>query len=191
MLSFCLLPIRLSHLTEYVAHNGPFDGYLGFSQGGSLCHLLSLLARAGKLPFAPPRFLILLSCRLTRHTPHTEMVQAALTQPLDVPALVVCNGWDDHVEPEETEALLKSLRNPVAIKMDHIKGHKIARIGHEANALSKWRGFLQGIPQPRHDFCTSMRLLAVACCQDDGPEEHEKPSSAHAGGKQAPKALFM
>ena len=102
----------VAKIVAHVQQNGPYDGFLGFSQGGTVAHLLSLLAANGKLACPAPRFLILLSCHQTRHTAHKPLVEAARAAPLAVPVFVMWNGWDDHVFPEETTELLTTLKAP-------------------------------------------------------------------------------
>ena len=150
---------------------GPYDGIMGFSQGGTMCHAIAMLAHAGLLPFAPPRFLIIFSGRLSRHYAHAPLVAACEANPLPVPSVVMWNGDDDHVYPEETERLSKTLKDCVAIKMDHVRGHKVPRVTNEANALPRLRAFLEAIPPAPRDLCTSIKLAAVLCMRPPAEKE--------------------
>lgn len=179
----------IKRIADHVASHGPYDGFIGFSQGGSVCHLLALMASAGTLPFAPPRFVMIWSARITRHGPHQPMVQAALDSPLELPALVIWNGWDDHVGPEETEAPLMTLADPTAIKLDQIRGHKIARF--DEATCSRVRAFLEAIPFTRRDACTVIGQAAASCLRgivgEEGPAG--APSTTSSLKNEAPKPV--
>jgi len=164
----------VAKIVAHVQQNGPYDGFLGFSQGGTVAHLLSLLAANGKLACPAPRFLILLSCRQTRHAAHKPLVEAARAAPLAVPVFVMWNGWDDHVFPEETTELLTTLKAPTTMPMEHVRGHKIPPVTPDEGR--RLRAFLEAIPALRHDLPTSLRLgvmrcLRSCCLVDEGEEQ--------------------
>jgi len=50
----------LKNLTNYINKNGPFDGLMGFSMGGGVCHVVSEFFKAGyiKLEVPKPKFVI-------------------------------------------------------------------------------------------------------------------------------------
>ena len=177
----------VSKIVDHVNSHGPYDGFLGFSQGGTVCHLLGLLAANGKLACPPPRFLILLSCRMTRHAPHQPLVEGARAAPLAVPTFVMWNGWDDHVFPEETQAMLATLDAPTTMPMAHIKGHKVPPV--TAEEARRLRAFLEAFPPLQHDFLTSLRLgmtrcLGACCSPVDGGSQltdQDVPRSGRAG----------
>ena len=183
-------------ICDYVNLYGPFDGVLGFSQGGSVCHLLSLLAANGQLTCAPPRFCILLSCRITRHAPHQPLVEAARAKPLELPCLVMYNGWDDHVSPEETEEVVTTLKAPVVMRMEHIKGHKIPSLTPEESG--KVRAFLGAVPAARHSCGTALRLGVLDCIRQCSEAEadpqpapsHRQQGRAHDGATGAGAPLL-
>jgi surfactin synthase thioesterase subunit/diadenosine tetraphosphate (Ap4A) HIT family hydrolase len=101
----------LERLRTHIATNGPYDGLLGFSQGGSLAHLYCLLAASGKPGYVLPKFLVLISCRASRHFEHDSIVAAAKASKLPTPTLVFYCAKDDHVSTDETKNVVTTLGN--------------------------------------------------------------------------------
>ena len=105
----------IRHIDEHIAATGPYDGVLGFSQGGSLAHLLCLMQRkrsssgGGASSASAFRFGIFVSARASRHASHLELVRAAREAPLDMPSLVIFGGKDTEVQASETRALMETL----------------------------------------------------------------------------------
>lgn len=136
----------LSLLHEHELAHGPFDGVLGFSQGGCVAHLVCMLQQqkeASRRLFAsPPKFGIFISSRLTRHTEHVEMVRALANDPLDLPSLVISGGQDTSVPPELTEQLAQTL-NPALQTRLFLPGggHRIPKLNDDQ--ASVLRGFLE------------------------------------------------
>ena len=100
----------LAAVADAVKRRGPYDGFIGFSQGGTLAHLCAMLACEGQLPFEPPQFLIMICSRASRHYAHQELRERAQ---LRLPALVIYNGEDEKVGPEETMRLIETFAYPV------------------------------------------------------------------------------
>jgi dienelactone hydrolase len=130
----------LRFLAEYMKEHGPFDGLMGFSQGGSVVHLIAMLASSGQLPHGMPRpgFVMLFSCRRSRHFEHLELMEtaeASVANRCKVPALIVWNAEDDHVRPEETECAIATFDGERTTLIFHasITGHKIADL-HDSKA---------------------------------------------------------
>ena len=63
------------------------------------------------------------------------------------------------VMPASAEAEGEHEAEPVAIKMQEERGHKIAKI----KDLARVRAFLESIPLAEHDLCTKLRLGAIRC----------------------------
>ena len=99
----------LRQLRTHIATHGPYDGILGFSQGGSLAHLYCLLAAKGTAGYTLPKFLVLVSCRVSRHYEHTDLVAAAKAAQLQLPTLVFYCAKDDHVSTNETKEVVATL----------------------------------------------------------------------------------
>ena len=93
------LGATLKLLEETVQRHGPFDGFLGFSQGGSLAHM-----RCWPRTPCPLRRPASSSSsrRASRHHAHAELLRR---EALEVPAFVIYNGADDHVGPDETQLI--------------------------------------------------------------------------------------
>lgn len=63
-----------------MAEHGPYDGLLGFSQGGAMLGLLCGLQQQGKLPFSF-RFAIFASAFRSRSSPHQSLYSEKITLP--------------------------------------------------------------------------------------------------------------
>ena len=119
-------------IEKHVSQHGPYDGYLGFSQGGCVAHTLSLLslrdpAFAKRLP--PPRFGIFISARTSRHTTHTALVAGAAQAPLSLPSLVIYGGKDTDMPAEMTEELMRTLDETKRVELYLPDGtHRIPRL---------------------------------------------------------------
>ncbi len=132
------LDASLQHVSDFIRREGPFDGVLGFSQGGSLAHLLCMLDREdGGLPQERPlRFSIILSARVTRHAAHAPLLQAAASRPLTLPSLVLYGGRDNDVPAEMTRELVATFE-PEAVTAIFLPdgGHRVPKLA-EADAAS-------------------------------------------------------
>ena len=93
-LEYSYLEESLSAVADAVKRRGPYDGFVGFSQGrhascnlipdqsltqtsipeprsgATLAHLCAMLASNAQLPFEPPQFLLLICSRASRHYTH-------------------------------------------------------------------------------------------------------------------------
>ena len=141
------LEASLAKVERHIAEHGPYDGYLGFSQGGCVAHTLSLLSMrdpsfASRVP--DPRFAILLSCRLSRHTEHSELVAGAAAAPLPLPSLVLYGGKDTDVPPAMTRELMATL-DPAGVREIYLPlgGHRVPNLGEEEVAVL--RRFLKSV----------------------------------------------
>ena len=144
---YAYLDASLRKIAQAVAQRGPYDGFLGFSQGGTMAHTCVLLAAHGQLRFAPPRFLLIFSARVSRHHEHVELMEREPRCPLRVPALVVYNGDDDHVAPDETRRLVATLQPPpTEICLAHERGHAIRRLS--SGEAERFRAFFRSLPPP-------------------------------------------
>ena len=121
----------VEHVLTHMAAHGPYDGILGFSQGGSMAHLLCVLAQAGAItiPHARPSFAVIFSARASRHHAHLELMQKARADPLPIPSLVVFGGNDAEVPPDDTRALCETL-SPTLLHSIFVPDgtHKVPRL---------------------------------------------------------------
>lgn len=101
----------LANLKTRIAEHGPYDGILGFSQGGSLAHLLCVLQQSGTLTLQQPplRFAIIISAMMSRHAEYVPLMEAAVQSPLTLPTLVIFGGKDTDVPEKATRQLLTTL----------------------------------------------------------------------------------
>ena len=120
------LDASIEAVRAHAAREGPFDGVLGFSQGGSLAHMLCAL----RLLEPAPRFAILIGCRVSRHHEHIASIQALRAAPCPTPALVVIGEADTDVPPADTYDLAATMRDPEVIVVP--KGtHRIPMLAEE------------------------------------------------------------
>mmetsp|Transcript_17439 Transcript_17439/g.41384 ORF Transcript_17439/g.41384 Transcript_17439/m.41384 type:complete len:830 (-) Transcript_17439:182-2671(-) len=119
----------LDHLDQTFLAHGPFDGVLGFSQGGCLAGLLAAMQPRGNIKF---RFCVVISgfycrdvefCKLQlEEVP--EKHSATSVRPKVVVELPSFHSWgleDKLVEPWRSELLAETFKNPVvqAHQADH------------------------------------------------------------------------
>jgi pimeloyl-ACP methyl ester carboxylesterase len=143
------LDATLDRLREHLDAHGPFDGLLGFSQGGSVAHLVHLLQqRAGYALRSPPRFGIFISARTSRHVDHAPLVSACADRPLALPALIVCGGKDTDVPAEATHELARTL-DPATLTSVFLPDgtHRVPNLDDEQLAVV--RGFLEAQQKAR------------------------------------------
>lgn len=143
----------LAYIDAFVRREGPFDGVLGFSQGGILAHLLCMLDRHGRaeggpgagladgggLPQPDPlQFVILISPRTTRATATEQLLRDATQRPLALPSLVMYGGADTEVPPESTRELLTTL-DRAALSEVYLPGgsHKVPVLGEADEATCR------------------------------------------------------
>ena len=130
---------RYAHFDEAIAAvtdalaraSPPFDGLLGFSQGGSLALQVVAMQRAGTLlrPCPPVRFVWIQSSRL----PRDPACGGLFSPPLRTPALVTYHDDDTSVRPEETRHLIEHLISPTVLHRPK-GGHSLFSCREEAGA---------------------------------------------------------
>jgi hypothetical protein len=144
----------LKMLREYLEAHGPFDGILGFSQGGSLAHLLCLLQQQQQAasPNTSFRFGIFISARASRHTAHADLIQRAKTaSPLTIPSLVIFGGKDNEVPADDTRQLIATLDPSKTTQCFLPDGsHRVPILSDENAALC--RAFLEARAREQVDF---------------------------------------
>lgn len=100
----------LAYLDKVMAERGPFDGIVGFSQGGTLAHLVAHLQATGAA-FArhpPLKFTVIIASRRSRATAHQQLWAAP--PPAGLPrAMVFYGGRDKACPPEEVKLLMETL----------------------------------------------------------------------------------
>jgi len=100
----------IAYLEKILEQKGPFDGLVGFSQGGSLAHLMTYLQATGQAftRHPPFKFVIIMSSRRSRATIHQHMWQAP--PPTNLPRSIVFYGGKDTACPvEDARKLIETL----------------------------------------------------------------------------------
>jgi len=134
----------VQYLQKFILENGPFDGVLGFSQGGCMASLLYMLQveaghehAHGMDQTEPFRFLVLMAARTARNK---EVAELYSRPPRDLPVLGFIGEMDDTVTPAETEELLRCFVSPTIIRSPNV-GHSVPRPDEEEKAVIM--GFLR------------------------------------------------
>ena len=132
----------LAMLEEYIAEHGPFDGLLGFSQGGVLASfLLAAQHRGQALQQHPPfRVAILIASMSNRSAPHFHDIP--------IPTVHVV-GDTDPLDPRIV-TMTEKWRNPVVIR--HEGGHKVPNLN--AEQLATLRSVLVAAQATAHDVAS-------------------------------------
>ena len=171
----------MKRLVDHVRSNGPYDGILGFSQGGSIAHMYCLLAAKGEPGFVMPKMLIVVSSRPSRHDSHDPIVNAARMSKLQVPALVFYCAKDDHVRADETRAVVDTLGNCTQIFDPAGTSHKIPNLppAHKAKVAEFLAAVKSGQRAP-----ASIGVVATAA--GGGMAGGSAGAGAGAGGGSSP-----
>jgi len=136
----------LSHVAETLAAaSPPFDGVLGFSQGGSLAMWVTALSERGLLKPECPRLKFALIC--SARLPRDHSCKGLFDAPLETPIFVSFNGDDQSVKAHETRQLVGCLREPVVVEKEK-GGHAVMSVARSPEDGEKLKGFLQkqGLP---------------------------------------------
>ena len=142
----------LAKIEQHIAAHGPYDGYLGFSQGGSVAHLLSALSLCQQQEgfgqrVPPPRFAILLSCRTSRHVAHSALMAKVRERPMALNALVLSGGKDQEVPAEDTRQMAATIEPSRVVELHWPEGtHRIPKLNEEQQATV--RSFLEAQIKP-------------------------------------------
>ncbi|CAH8391778.1 unnamed protein product [Eruca vesicaria subsp. sativa] len=128
----------LEYLEDRMIKLGPFDGLIGFSQGGILSGgLPGLQAKGIALQKVPKiKFIIIIGGAMLRST---KVVEDAYSYSIDTPSLHFL-GETDFLKPYGIK-LIESFKNPVVVH--HPKGHTVPRI--DEKSLVKVTAFLETI----------------------------------------------
>lgn len=124
----------LDYIRDYEQMHGPFEGVVGFSQGGALAALLSSQTSAAAAPALPSlRFALVMS----GFCPADPLLKAQMTAaaPFRVPAtLIFGKGWD--FERQGTEQLAQLWASGAAKVIEHGGGHVVPRTKHPGGAAA-------------------------------------------------------
>eukprot|EP00850_Spirogloea_muscicola_P016009 SM000127S26625 [mRNA] locus=s127:107186:109241:+ [translate_table: standard] len=127
----------ITYVCDNLTLHRPFDGLLGFSQGGMLVSYLLALLQEGEVDMkVPPRFCILIGAGL----PRADALVAAFRRPITVPSLHLI-GDKDFLKAK-SELLQDCYQDPVTIH--HPRGHVVPRL--DDGGTTSLRQFLIGQP---------------------------------------------
>mmetsp|Transcript_123181 Transcript_123181/g.394552 ORF Transcript_123181/g.394552 Transcript_123181/m.394552 type:complete len:1041 (-) Transcript_123181:103-3225(-) len=141
----------LGYMERVCAESGPFDGVLGFSQGGCLAAIMAALQKS-TLKF---RFCVIISApycrdskRLELHlkeapVDHIEGCVRPRVEPLEMPSFHVWGSTDTQIEPWRSELLSRVFKDPVV--HTHTAGHW-APSNWPAKELAVWLRDTIGLP---------------------------------------------
>lgn len=141
----------LGYMERVFAESGPFDGVLGFSQGGCFAAIMAALQKS-TLKF---RFCVIISApycrdskRLELHlkeapVDHIEGCVRARVEPLEMPSFHVWGSTDTQIEPWRSELLSRVFKDPVV--HTHTAGHW-APSSWPAKELAVWLRDTIGLP---------------------------------------------
>ncbi|XP_073222127.1 family of serine hydrolases 3-like isoform X2 [Cicer arietinum] len=146
----------ISYLTEYIIANGPFDGFLGFSQGATLSALLIGYQAQGKLlkEHPPIKFLVSISGSKFRDP---SICDVAYKEPIKAKSVHFIGEKDWLKIP--SEELASAFHKPLIIR--HPQGHTVPRLDEVATGqLQNWVAEI--ISQPK---------VGVSICEDENKVE--------------------
>lgn len=120
-----------SYITDYMKQNGPYDGFIGFSQGAALSGCLAALQEKGlALQDVPPIRLLVLMAPAQLRAQHLKHVYEG--PPIKCPTLAFL-GDKDWLRYAGVE-VLKSFENTVTIC--HRSGHTVPRLDEAQTATA-------------------------------------------------------
>ncbi|XP_057448542.1 uncharacterized protein LOC130740064 [Lotus japonicus] len=136
----------LAYIEDYMVKNGPFDGFLGFSQGAILAASLPGMQEQGVAlgKVEKIKFLIVISGAKFggKKFGLPKLASNAFSKPIECPSLHFI-GETDFMKPESI-ALLEAFVDPLVIH--HPKGHTIPRLDDKSlETMLSFIDTIQGI----------------------------------------------
>ncbi|CAH1399083.1 unnamed protein product [Nezara viridula] len=108
----------LEFLKQFIKDNGPFDGLLGFSQGGALAALICFLIKRKEFE-ADFKFVVLIGAFKSLCTPHLQYY----SDKISLPSLHVFGEGDDIITKDRSEELMSFFEKAEILK--HSGGHYV------------------------------------------------------------------
>ncbi|RXG68770.1 Esterase OVCA2 [Armadillidium vulgare] len=121
----------LKCVEDYVTSNGPFDGFLGFSQGACLVALLCHLQESQSLSYSF-KFAITVAGFVSQCSPH----QCLYKDDVSIPTLHIIGETDQVIGSEMSEELLNYFKTAVVHR--HSGGHYVPATSSEKEAYIKF-----------------------------------------------------
>eukprot|EP00877_Chromochloris_zofingiensis_P004961 jgi/Chrzof1/14466/Cz09g03290.t1 len=131
-----------AYVTHYMLTHGPFDGLLGFSQGGVMAATLAAQQVAGMALQTVPKlkFVVCIGSAMTAHPRHLE----AMTGRVQLPSCHII-GHKDYIKEYSIE-LVRQFQAPIVIM--HGRGHVVPNL--EGMHLEVLRAFFKSfLQQPK------------------------------------------
>lgn len=149
------LDISLSFLDQVFARDGPFDGVLGFAQGGTLAAIMAATQPRGNIAFD---FFIPISAFVPRaHSLQHLNVPASIR----TPALHILGAKDILVVPERSRALFELSDPANAQKIEHEFGHFVPGYWPLPRIEQFCQPFYDALPPPTTTACEADQLLQL------------------------------
>ncbi|XP_077211018.1 uncharacterized protein LOC143846468 isoform X2 [Tasmannia lanceolata] len=124
----------ISYLCEYITSNGPFDGFIGFSQGATLSALLLGYQAQGKVLKDHPPMKLFVSVSGSKFR-DPKICEVAYKDPIKVSSVHFIGAKDWLRLP--SEELATAFENPLIIR--HPQGHTVPRLDEAAvEQLKSW-----------------------------------------------------
>ncbi|PIN05816.1 Phospholipase/carboxyhydrolase [Handroanthus impetiginosus] len=124
----------ISYLCDYIIKNGPFDGFLGFSQGATLSALLLGYQAQGKILNEHPPMKLFVSISGSKFR-DPSICDVAYKDPIRAKSVHFIGDKDWLKVP--SEELATAFENPLIIR--HPQGHTVPRLDEDAvQKLGNW-----------------------------------------------------
>eukprot|EP00927_Polykrikos_kofoidii_P026318 TRINITY_DN23471_c0_g1_i1.p1 TRINITY_DN23471_c0_g1~~TRINITY_DN23471_c0_g1_i1.p1 ORF type:complete len:267 (-),score=50.56 TRINITY_DN23471_c0_g1_i1:51-851(-) len=150
----------VQHAVEFMKEHGPFDGVLGFGQGGTFCHALLLMQHHGlhKDLAEMPRlnFCILLSAERCRD-PDLQMLYKGA--PFKIPSVFFWNTDDPIIKAKDTEELIAVFKEPMLYDREW-SIHTVPQM--DSCMVKEIRDWIRALPTGRGKVVSKTLVLALA-----------------------------
>lgn len=136
----------LDFLYNYIDQQGPFDGFMGFSQGACLCAALVAMQQKGlALTHHPPiKFVVIMAGGIFEDA---ELKNYTYPTMITCPSVHITGANDER--NQRNEDLAKIFENPIVIR--HEGKHTVPRLGEEDTKI--FRNFLLEVLGDCKDKC--------------------------------------
>lgn len=118
----------VTFLEKVMEERGPFVGVVGFSQGGSLAHLIAYMQASGDafVRQSPFKFIVTIGARRSRATKHQSFWDSP--PPANLPKALLFHGErDTAVRPEESKLLAKTMPGSIEVSVPNCD-HRIPNL---------------------------------------------------------------
>ncbi|KAL9271090.1 Dihydrofolate reductase-like protein [Drosera capensis] len=169
----------LAYICEYITKNGPFDGYLGFSQGAALSGLLLGYQAQGKVLQDHPPIKLLISIAGSKFR-KPSIADVAYRETIKVKSVHFVGAKDWLRLPSEDFAT--AFEDPVIIR--HPQGHTVPRL--DEAAVEQLKDVVKALVEPSKTFVEDEDAKESDEAQLG---EEDKPQDVLGNGKQEEAAL--